>query len=100
MSNREAFLAETKAAREARKADRNREIAAVKIQSTVKGWLQRNLLEKEITEKVDNIAKKPSTNVCGASENEEQKPTALELYRVTQSYLAFAAHTLVDDSKK
>ena len=100
MSHREAFLAETKAAREARKADRNREIAAVKIQSTLRGWLQRTRLEKEIIGKVDNISKKVSQSVDGAGVSEEQKPTALELYHVTQSYLAFAARSLVDESKK
>lgn len=100
MSNREAFLAETKAAREARKADKDREIAATKIQSTLRGWLQRKRLEKETKEKVDNIANNTIQNASGASEKKEQKPTALELYHVTQSYLAFAANTLVDESKK
>ena len=67
MSNREACLAEAKAAREARKADRDREVAVTKIQSIVRGWLQRKRLEKEtknMQKKVeDNGQRKKSTNL-------------------------------------
>ena len=61
---------------------------------------QRKRLEKEINAKVDDVCKYINPNAGPAIENEEQKPTALELYNVTQRYLAFASHGLLDESKK
>ena len=100
MSNREAFLAEAKAAREARKADRDREIAAVKLQSVVRGWLRRINIEKEAKENVDKLTNKNSQNPHDANDFVQQKPTALELYYISQSYLAFGARSLMDATNK
>ena len=100
MSNREAFLAEAKAAREARKADRDREVAVTKIQSIVRGWLQRKRLEKETKTIVDQLANRNNELSGAATDSQESKPTAIDLYNITQRYLAFSARSLIDDDKK
>ena len=97
MSNREAVLAEAKAAREARKADREKDVAVIKIQSIVRGFLQRRNLEKETKGNVDKLAHKDLEN--SETESQELKPTAIELYNITQRYLTFSAKSLLEDRK-
>ena len=99
MSNREAFLAEAKVAREARKADREREIAASKIQALIRGWLRRLKLEKEVKEKVDELTKS-SDNVPSADSKDDQRPTALEVYNVAKSFLSFGVKNLLSGDQK
>ena len=53
MSNREALLEATKAARDARMAEKERETAAVTVQSVTRGWLTRTRKRREWQEKVD-----------------------------------------------
>ena len=62
MSNREAVLAEAKAAREARKADREKEVSVIKIQALVRGFLKRIALEKTAKANVDSLANKNNDN--------------------------------------
>ena len=98
MSNREAVLAEAKAAREARKADREKEVSVIKIQSLVRGFLKRKTLEKTAIAEVDSLANKNNENT--GSESQELKPIAIDLYNTTQQYLAFGAKSLIDDDRK
>ena len=53
MSNREALLEATKAARDARMAEKERDTAAVTVQSVTRGWLTRTRKRREWQEKVD-----------------------------------------------
>ena len=46
--SKEAFLESTKAARVARKAERDREKAAICIQAAVRGWLARVRVAREV----------------------------------------------------
>jgi len=50
--SKEAFLESTKAAREARKAGRDREKAAIRIQAVVRGWLARVKISREVRKNV------------------------------------------------
>lgn len=54
-SNRGAFLEATREAREERAAERRRDEAAVKIQATVRGWLVRCSLDKNVRERFDDL---------------------------------------------
>ena len=68
----------TKAAREARKANRDRERAALVLQSAIRGWLTRIRIEKDVRQNVDK-----------AIEGDSDKPTAVEMYRMTRNFMTF-----------
>ena len=76
--SKEAFLESTKAAREARKANRDRERAALVLQSAIRGWLTRIRIEKDVRQNVDK-----------AIEGDSDKPTAVEMYRMTRNFMTF-----------
>jgi len=77
--SKEAFLESTKAAREARKATRDREKSALRIQKWVRGWLVRIKTAKRIWTLVDTSFQ-PS--------NQAPKQ-AIELYRVAKLFMIF-----------
>jgi hypothetical protein len=76
--SKEAFLESTKAAREARKANRDRERAAIVLQSAIRGWLTRIRIEKDVRKTVDR-----------AIEGGSDRPTAVEMYRMARNFLTF-----------
>ena len=83
MSNREAFLEATKAARDARKAEKAKEVAAVTLQSATRGWLSRLRIKRELREKVDQFTEN--------SDGNKKDQTATEMYQITRGFLLLNA---------
>lgn len=81
--SKEAFLESTKAAREARKATRDREKSALKIQTWVRGWLVRVRTAKEIWIMLDESF--PTTYDAAPP----HQKSALELYGVAKLFMIF-----------
>ena len=55
--NSASFLASTKAAREERKKERDASNAATKIQSAIKGHLERKRLKEQVRQDIANVGK-------------------------------------------
>ncbi|XP_059171742.1 ubiquitin-protein ligase E3B-like [Physella acuta] len=84
-SGKEKFLEQKKADREGRAQDRSRENAAVRIQSSMRGFLTRRKLKKSIHEEVDNFLKIPPPE----SDAEYKPPlqAASETFRISKKFL-------------
>lgn len=89
MSNsKEAFLASTKAAREARKMERQREMAVVLLQSSTRGWLTRLKLDREMKVELDKIISKTSNF------------NSLEFYTKLKNYVTFCHPQKVSETER
>ena len=54
-SHKDKFLAEAKAAREERQMEATRRTSAVRIQSSVRGWLARLRVRKQVLAQFDQV---------------------------------------------
>ena len=91
MSNREALLEATRAARDARKAEKVKDAAAVKVQCAVRGWLTRIRMKREWQGKIDNFTAAPSSVGDGGQPSDkkefDKKSTAAEMYELTRGFI-------------
>ena len=91
-SKKSAFLAETKAARDLRQAEKNREFAATQAQKVVRGWLARQRLEKQILSEFDAqfppISYEDEDKLALKPANLPLKP-ATASYRVSRRFLTY-----------
>ncbi len=85
-SKKDAFLASTKAARDRRSAERQREAAAVKIQAAVRGWLDRVRVRKRVLADFDATFPPVGPDVPEAA---MALPSASEAYSAARRLLAF-----------
>ncbi len=80
MASKDEIIAKTNAAREARKLARDREIAAVRLQKSARGWLTRLRIGKNIRDELDQFLAQP------------KNMTSIELFKTVRNYLLFCSH--------
>ena len=82
-SHKDKFLAEAKAAREERQMEATRRTSAVRIQSSVRGWLARLRVRKQVLAQFDQV-------FSPLEEKQEAKPRGcVESYKAARMFLYF-----------
>ena len=82
-SHKDKFLAEAKAAREERQMEATKRMSAVRIQSSVRGWLARLRVRRQVLHQFDQV-------FPALEENQEAKPGGcVESYKAARMFLYF-----------